>query len=508
MTFYLKYRPQRVEELDLTAVRDQLKKIIASADKPHAFLFCGPKGAGKTSTARILAKALNCENPSKTGEPCNKCALCIAITKGNCLDVIEMDAASHRGVEDVRSLRETIKLSPAGAKMKVYIIDEAHMLTTEAANALLKTLEEPPAHAMFILATTAPEKLPDTIRSRSTTINFSKGTQGEIVRSLQKVVDGEGLTAGKEVLEAIAKYADGSFREAHKLLEQLSLGSKEVSLVEVDKIGTSIDRSSEKLINLLAVKDVKQSIEEIENLVQEGVSLKAYSTQLISLLREELLAKLGLGKEKKYGLEVGELKQLLELFSGAIPKIPTSVIAQLPLELAVVEWCTDSNPLDPVSDKRNVRSQIRESSLKEEVEEESVNQNLPITIHQSRVTNMDEGVLEENWRKILEAARGKNFAIEALLKAARPSSFDGKNLQVEIFYRFHKEKLEKDPYRSIIEETALSILGGSSIRLVCILSSSRKKAADIKNITSTPDSELTKLAEEIFTNNPETGKVH
>ncbi|MDO8599844.1 MAG: DNA polymerase III subunit gamma/tau, partial [bacterium] len=346
MTFYLKYRPQSVEELDLTSVRDQLKKIIASRDKPHAFLFCGPRGAGKTSTARILAKAVNCENPTKDGESCNKCALCVGITKGNCLDVIEMDAASHRGVEDVRSLRETIKLSPAGAKMKVYIIDEAHMLTTEAANALLKTLEEPPAHAMFILATTAPEKLLDTIRSRSTTINFPKGTESEIVRALQKVVEGEGLTAGIEVLEAIAQYADGSFREAHKLLEQLSLGSKEIKLNEVNKICTSFGRSPEKLIKLLAIKDVKQGIEEIESLVQEGVNLKAYATQLISALRLELLAKLGLGEEKKYGLGVGELKALLELFSGAIPKISTSVIAQLPLELTVVEWCVGGEVKD------------------------------------------------------------------------------------------------------------------------------------------------------------------
>ncbi|MBU2036468.1 DNA polymerase III subunit gamma/tau, partial [Patescibacteria group bacterium] len=167
-TYYLKYRPQTIEQLDIKEIRESLSKILKSGKIPHAFLFSGPKGTGKTSAARILAKIVNCEKPKVKGVPCNKCDQCKSITNGNNIDVIELDAASNRGIDDIRALREAVKLSAAKAQKKVYIIDEAHMLTLEASNALLKTLEEPPSHVIFILATTNPEKLIGTIRSRTT----------------------------------------------------------------------------------------------------------------------------------------------------------------------------------------------------------------------------------------------------------------------------------------------------------------------------------------------------
>src|SRR3989344_5265882 len=199
-TLYLKYRPQKISELDLSDVRDLLSKIVSSGKIPHAFLFEGPRGSGKTSAARIIAKVLNCTNLSKDGEPCNECEQCVSITKGTNIDVIEMDAASHRGIDDIRLVRDSVKLSPSSAKKKVYVIDEAHMLTTEASNALLKTLEEPPGHVVFILATTNPEKLIDTIKSRTVRINFHKATVAEIVKSLTNVVTKEKLAYKNDVL--------------------------------------------------------------------------------------------------------------------------------------------------------------------------------------------------------------------------------------------------------------------------------------------------------------------
>src|SRR3989344_4922885 len=210
MTFYLKYRPQTLVDLDSTPVRESLIKIVESKSIPHAFLFSGPRGTGKTSAARILAKVVNCENPPAGGEPCNECDQCTSITKGTNMDVIELDAASHRGIDDVRALRDAVKLAPASARKKVYIIDEAHMLTTEASNALLKTLEEPPSHVNFILATTNPEKLIETIRSRATGISFRKATEAEMIASLGRIAKGEKMKMDKETIGEVAKAANGS----------------------------------------------------------------------------------------------------------------------------------------------------------------------------------------------------------------------------------------------------------------------------------------------------------
>jgi len=172
--YFLKYRPQTIAELDLESVRHQLEQILKQEKIPQAFLFAGPRGAGKTSAARILAKAINCRQP-KGVEPCNQCSLCREITAGSSLDVLEIDAASNRGIDDIRQLRERVGLAPAQAKYKVYIIDEVHMLTKEAFNALLKTLEEPPAHVVFVLCTTDPEKIIPTILSRLLRVDFRRG---------------------------------------------------------------------------------------------------------------------------------------------------------------------------------------------------------------------------------------------------------------------------------------------------------------------------------------------
>lgn len=499
MTFYLKYRPQNIEELDLTDVREQLLKIVKSEEMPHAFLFAGPRGAGKTSAARILAKAVNCEKPNKSGEPCNECSQCEQINKGASLDIVELDAASHRGVEDIRSLRDAVSLAPASAKKKVYIIDEAHMLTSEASNALLKTLEEPPAHVLFVLATTAPDKLLDTIRSRCLTLVFRKAGGGEVVESLKKVVEGEKLEVEKGVLEEIAKRVDGSFREAHKTLEQLALGKKKVTLKDLDSARIFSSNTVDKFIEALAEKNSKAALEILLKANEDGVNMKNFSVVVVTKLREALLVNLGVGSgEGIEGLELEELQTLAELFSEASAKIAGAVIPSLPLELAVVRWGQNREQSPSSKKKLEVGNEKLDNEAgSEKTQKKSHIQSSNPTSHLAHPISPTD--LEEKWKEILALLRPKNFSIEALLRAARPAGFDGKNLQVEVFYGFHKERLEKDQYRKVVEEVACGVLGASDLRLVCVLSTTKKRALDVANVVESVDEDIVKIAEEIFT---------
>jgi len=320
MTFYLKYRSQTIEDLDIASVRETLTNILKSGNIPHAFLFAGPRGTGKTSAARILAKAINCEKNvnglQSTAEPCNKCEQCKSITNGNNIDVIEMDAASNRGIDDIRALRDIVKLAPARAKAKVYIIDEAHMLTTEASNALLKTLEEPPSHVYFILATTNPEKLIETIKSRTTLVSFTKATDEEIKRSLERIIKKEKIKINEKEIEKIIKIAKGSFRDAVKNLEQyISDKSFLISTQDINIVD---------LVNHLIKKDLNKSIE----LIKKSNNIENLTDEILDNLHEKLI------REENY-----ELIPLIELILASNEMVKYSPIEELPLQIAIIKWC-------------------------------------------------------------------------------------------------------------------------------------------------------------------------
>ncbi|MEJ2348047.1 MAG: DNA polymerase III subunit gamma/tau [Patescibacteria group bacterium] len=497
MTFYLKYRPQKIADLDSKNVRESLQKIVDSGQIPHAFLFSGPKGTGKTSAARILAKIVNCErNDKKLGEPCNKCNQCKSITQGTNIDVIELDAASHRGIDDVRTLRDAVKLSPANARKKVYIIDEAHMLTTEAANALLKTLEEPPDHVMFILATTNPEKLIETIRSRVTNIVFKRASDDEIERSLAKIVKAEKLK-DKGGVALIAKASDGSFRDAAKILEEIVMKKIKLQKEDVEEFLFSKKTfNTDEFLKVLSERDVKKALGEVEGAVDSGVNLEAYTLSVLSRLRSALLAKMGLEGENFPELKKEEIVSLLKLFSWAAGELKGAVIEQLPIEIAVVEWCAGGEGTEEESNQKEEEINIEEDKK-------------PVVIKKTSmpVINKDKlkTVSNEMWTKVLETIKPINTSIEALLRAARPIQFDGELLTLNVFYRFHKEKLEEMHHRRVLEQVLAEIFG-SPIRVTCVLAEPpakeivKEEPKEEVVLTDNADEDIIKVAKEIFGN--------
>ncbi len=491
----------------MTDVRESLQKILKSKKIPHAFLFSGPKGTGKTSAARIIAKTINCPHQKKEGEPCNRCEICQEITVGSSLDLIEIDAASNRGIDDIRNLREKIKLSPAKCQYKVYIIDEAHMLTTEAFNALLKTLEEPPAHAVFILCTTEAQKIPKTILSRCLQIKFRRSKFEEVIRSLQRVVKGEKLLPAKGVLEAIAQNADGSFRDAQKILDQLSSTGSKISLTEAQRVlGQVEELKPEKLLQFLASKDLKASFSEIDRIVNFGADLELYLQNLLEKLRLILLKMIGVKVDNGQETELidnfnkDDIIRLINLFSRAASEMKTTPIAQLPLELVTVEWC-ESKPPKTEGEKNNRLSQENFPPVSSSLDDQDdVNKNPPVSsLSQSKenpsISSSAKGNLNrivEKWHDLLLGVRPLNHSVEALLRAARPIKMDNGFLILEVFYRFHKERLDTEKCRSIVEEVASQLLG-KPIKLKCILGEKKKEV-----LPQEPENDIMEVASEIF----------
>lgn len=456
-TFYLKYRPQKIKELDLSEIREQLSQTLSSEKIPHAFLFTGPKGLGKTSAARIVAKSINCETRKtqkqtpktrKNFEPCNKCQICKGITAGTLLDLIEIDAASNRGIDDIRELRERIKLSPSQAKKKVYVIDEAHMLTMPAFNALLKTLEEPPEHALFILCTTKPEKLPGTIISRCQRFNFRLAKPREIVRALKRIVKGEKLKVKDEVLDLIAKRAEGSFRDAVKVLQQLSFGGRNISLKKTeDFFGRELVWAND-ILKLLAEKSIPQALQAVNKAVKNGVDLKVLIAEILEILRKVLLRKYQVLDEEieEYGLEINQIKKLINLFDKAGRELKGTVIPQLPLELAIIEYCNIQNT--HLTHSTDSRQAYQKSQPKVDH---------PLDEKTSKLKNNRD--LEEMWQEVLKAIKKDNHSLVALLKSTRPRKIKGKKMFVEVFYKFHKDKLEVDDNVGLVEKRIEQVFG-------------------------------------------------
>ena len=310
MSYVALYRTWRPQDFDGLVGQDHIRTALTNALEmgkiAHAYLFTGPRGTGKTSTARILAKALNCEK-GPTAHPCNECNNCKQITAGSSMDVIEIDAASNRGIDEIRQLRERVSFAPVNCRYKVYIIDEVHMITTDAFNALLKTLEEPPEHVVFILATTEPQKIPATIHSRCQRYDFHRVGVEDIAKHLAKVAKGSGIDADADALHLMAIQADGGMRDAVSLLDQCAVMDKKVTALTVRQVLGIVGRESlRKLVTLLGRQDLTGSLGVLNQLTMDGKDIKQILVELTEYFRALLLFKAKAGYEDIYLTDTAE----------------------------------------------------------------------------------------------------------------------------------------------------------------------------------------------------------
>jgi len=351
---YRKWRSQTFDEVvGQEHVMQTLRNALRENRVAHAYLFAGPRGTGKTSTARILAKALNCTAP-EAARPCDKCPTCVAITEGRMLDLIEIDAASNNSVDDVRELRDKVGFRPSEGSYKIYIIDEVHMLSNSAFNALLKTLEEPPPHARFILATTEPHKIPATVLSRCQRFDFRRIPVPEIAAHLRHIIEAEGFQAEAEALSTIARNAQGCMRDAISLLDQmLSYGAETVTFAQVQQaLGAVSSQSVAALVDAIATKNVSAGLLLIQQLVIEGASLTEFCHQVVEHLRGVMVMQMTGDSGLLIDLPADVVQQMrvqakqmsnaatfaaIKRFNATIQDLKGGYHPQLPLEMALIE---------------------------------------------------------------------------------------------------------------------------------------------------------------------------
>lgn len=504
-TLYRKYRPQTWQEVvGQNHIKLTLQREIETGRLAHAFLFSGPRGIGKTTLARLIAKSVNCLNrAAETSEPCNQCISCQEITAGRALDVMEIDAASHTSVDNVReNIIESARFMPSKNKYKVFIIDEAHMLSGSAFNALLKILEEPPGHVIFVLATTELYKLPETIVSRCQRFDFKKVNIENIVKRLKNISDEEKIKVDKKVLEQVAFRSEGCLRDAESLLGQIfSTGAAEITEKEAGLVlPRSEMASATQLLELIVQKNLKEALLFLNNLVEGGIDLTQFSEDLISLGRWLLLSKISgdLGKlnfsldeniiktiaKLSAQFSIPQLTQLIEVFLKQKIALRNSPVPQLPLELALVSLI--ASPII-IPTKAGIHSPNSPLIASHEAAKQSPSLVIPAVIpNEAEKSPLSLDIIQEKWGDFLKKAQEYNHSLPLILKMGRPISVENGRVQVSVHFSFHLDKLNEHKLRQLAEK-ALSEVLGQSVLIEVILEESAQISPSI-----TPADDLVK----------------
>ncbi len=538
ISLYRKWRPQTFQELiGQDHITTTLTNAIRTNRIAHAYVFTGPRGTGKTTTARIFAKAISCTNDDEERRPCNVCEICVSINEDRNLDLIEIDAASNNGVDNVRDLRERVGFSPSQSRYKVYILDEAHMLSSGAFNALLKTLEEPPAHAIFVLATTEVDKLPGTVLSRCQRFDFRFVSFRLIREQLAKIAAAEGAQIEPGALDLFARQASGSLRDGISLLDQMiAYGNGRVTLKQAQTIlGSVASQSVGALTNFIIARDVGSGLNLINQTIADGADPRQFLREMLEYLRGLLLLRASpdgqmlnlpaetIAEMKTQGaaLPIAELLSVIKNFTQAANQLRNAPQPQLPIEVAFVESTLrgagdatseshqDSEtakvnapaaqpapartqpqprpaPVKPAAPQRaghpsssqpSSAAAVRPGATKPAARPSSPAPSKSQST--SAAGNPQFDALQQQWNDVLAAIKPKNRSLEAILKSGRLIALEERIVVLGFPYQFHKDKIEEPRSKQLLEEV-LSEMLNKPMRVRCELVAAESKKQPLR----------------------------
>ena len=526
LPFARKWRPQDFSEIiGQEHITTTLENAILMDRLHHAYLFTGPRGIGKTSTARIFSKALNCEKGPSV-KPCNECGTCKEITSGSSMDVLEIDGASNRGIDEIRNLRETVKFSPSKGRFKIYIIDEVHMLTTEAFNALLKTLEEPPMHVKFIFATTEPHKVPLTILSRCQRFDFRRIQIKDIIAKLREVSKVESLNIDEDAFLYIAKASDGSMRDAESILDQIASFSKGKACLKdvIESLGMIDQETLFRAAELIINKDAKAGIHLVDEVLNSGKDTKQFLLELLEHFRNIMIIKSGIASDEIISLpkdsidrikkqadsfSQGDVFHIINIISNGLKMIKQLLPERIVLELSMIKLASrdsiasieeilsklqaSGSNLPETPKPQSVQAPIQKFETKPAPQEKSFFKKIiapvqdkageglkpsPANETAKPAASIDINRVKDAWPILVKAMAVKKMSISSYLAEGEPDSVKG-NTVIIGFPRelnFHREVLEEKHHKDAIEQ-ALSQIMDTDVKMSFVATDRKQKEA-------------------------------